>query len=146
MSESKDYAAFKKHCAQPLDRIDRIENIMVTGMPDINYCMRGVDGWIELKSPKEPKRETTALFSQNHKVTQEQKNWFLQQRNAGGSAYFLIATDKRWMLIHGNWADSINEMTVNELVNVSMWHEYRPVKKPSWSELRCKLANSKTRH
>jgi hypothetical protein len=34
-----------------MDRWDRIENGVGVGMPDINYCLSGIEGWIEMKSP-----------------------------------------------------------------------------------------------
>ncbi|HET8687919.1 MAG TPA: hypothetical protein VFM18_14855 [Methanosarcina sp.] len=137
MSENKDYKKLKANALDPLDRIDRIENVILTGMPDVNYCIEGAEGWIELKSPTEPKRQSTKLFGSNHKLSQEQKNWFLRQRNSGGRGFVLICSDKRWLLIDGCHADSINEMTVEELVGVAIWIAPAPVKgKETWKLLR----------
>lgn len=136
MSESSDYQTFKRNILKPRDRLDRIENIVLDGMPDINFCSEGVECWIEQKSPKEPKRSTTTLFKSNHKISQAQKNWFKRQISAGGIAYFLIATDKRWMLINGEWADFINEMTIDRLLEIASWHTKRPSRKEKWTELR----------
>ena len=115
MAETNDYKVLKKNLPQGRDRLDRIENVVVIGMPDINFCSENVECWIEQKSPKEPVRGTTRLFGSNHKVSQDQMNWFKRQLDAGGNAYFLIVTDKRWMLIGGELADEINNMTVDEL-------------------------------
>ncbi|HEY6019199.1 MAG TPA: hypothetical protein VIY48_04650 [Candidatus Paceibacterota bacterium] len=139
MSESKDYQTLKKHALEPLDRIDRIENFLVIGMFDSNLCVEGAEVWVEFKSPVEPKKPTTALFGSNHKLSQEQKNWALRQRNAGGKCYILIATDKRWMLIDGIHADGLNEATVGELIKWSKWHATKPIKKPQWKLLRLAL-------
>lgn len=137
MAESTDYKNFKKNVPQAGDRLDRVENPLVTGMPDINFCSEGVECWIEQKSPTEPKRSTTALFGSNHKVSQDQANWMLRQRQAGGRCYFLIATDKRWILIAGGLADKINTMTVAELVDNSLWSTMKPVReKEQWTTLR----------
>lgn len=142
MSESTDYKALKRNVFHPLDRLDRIENVVIVGMPDTNYCIGGSEGWIELKSPAEPKRSTTRLFGSNHKLSQEQMNWLLRQRNAGGLAFVLIATDKRWLLIEGAYADEINGMTVTELVGVALWHEMKPIKgKEKWTKLRRLLSS-----
>lgn len=121
MSEKTDYKLLKKHLPKRSDRIDRIENLVVAGMPDINYCIDGIDGWIEMKSPKEPLRESSKLFADNHKLNQDQKNWFLRQYNAGGRAFILICTDVRWMLIDGSLADIINDMTGDELWKIANW-------------------------
>lgn len=143
MAESNDYKTFKKNVPQLTDRLDRIENVVVTGMPDINFCSGGVECWIELKSPKEPVRTTTRLFGSNHKVSQEQSNWMLRQRRAGGRCYVLIATDKRWILIGGGLADKINDMTVEQLIDNAVWHTNKPVKeKEQWTHLRNALRRS----
>ena len=145
MSESADYKRLKKNWCEPRDRIDRIENIVGTGMPDVNICASGIEFWVEQKSPKEPKRSTTILFGSNHKLSVEQKNWFLRQKNAKGRAFVLICSDKRWMLIDGKFADDINNLTVEELINIATWHEPEPIRgKEKWMNLRkAMLANIK---
>ena len=134
MSESNDYQTFKRNVPGPRDRLDRIENVVVNGMPDINMCIEGVELWIELKSPTEPKRATTRLFGSNHKLSVDQKNWFLRHRTAKGFAYILIATDKRWILINGKDADLVNDLTVLQLLELSIWCASKPVR--SWEDLR----------
>lgn len=143
MAESTDYKTFKANVPQPGDRLDRVENVVVTGMPDINFCSGGKECWIEMKSPTEPKRSTTPLFGSNHKVSQDQANWMLRQFRAGGRAFFLIVTDKRWILISGAFADEINKMTVAELVESARWTTTKPVKdKEQWTLLRNALRSS----
>jgi len=141
MAESKDYKVFKRNVLEPLDRVDRIENFLVIGMPDVNCCIDGTEAWLEFKSSVEPKRATTSLFGSNHKLSQEQKNWALRQRNAGGRCFILIATDKRWMLIDGKHADGLNEMTITELEAIATWVAVLPIKEKQWKMLRSKLAN-----
>ena len=135
--ESNDYQTLKKNMPQPGDRIDRVENVVVNGMPDVNFCAEGVECWLEIKSPTEPKRASTPLFGSNHKISQDQKNWMLRQFRAGGNAWILIATDRRWMLIPGSVADQVNSMAVDALLAVSFWHTTKPVKdKTQWKKLR----------
>lgn len=137
MAESVDYRAFKRNVVEPLDRLDRIENCMVLGMPDTNYCGDSKECWIEFKSPKEPVRPTTKLFGSNHKLSIEQRNWMLRQRNAGGRAFVLIVTDKRWLLLDGIHADRINDMTVPELIEAALWHAVKPIRsKEQWKQCR----------
>ena len=93
MPESNDYKVLKKNLPTGNDRLDRVENFVVAGMPDINFCSEGKESWIEQKSPIEPKRQSTKLFGSNHKISQDQKNWFLRQMKAEGNAYFLIVTN-----------------------------------------------------
>lgn len=137
MAESNDYKTFKNNVPTLHDRVDRVENGVVVGMFDVNYCFGGVEGWIELKSPTEPKRPTTKLFGSNHDVSQDQANWCLRQIKAGGKAFVLIATNKRWILIDGKHTDEVNRLTVSELIELSEWNTTKPVKdKNKWKQLR----------
>jgi hypothetical protein len=136
-TEKKDYQILRRNMTKPMDRIDRIENIVGVGNPDINFCAEGVECWIELKSPKEPKRATTPLFGSNHRLSQDQKNWLLRQRNSSGKGWILIASDVRWLLIDGKYGDELNGMTVVELIRVSTWQMLRGDKdKTKWTKLR----------
>lgn len=137
MSERNNYQAFKEHVIGLRDRVDRIENGVSVGMPDVNVCIEGRESWLELKSPTEPVRPTTPLFGSNHRVSQEQANWMLRQRRAGGRCYFLIVTDRRWVLVDGVHADRLNKMTVEELLLESMWAAPKPIRdKELWTQLR----------
>ena len=139
MSEKNAYKTFKKNVLHPcFDRVDRIETRTVQGVPDINLCLQGGhEMWIEIKSPTEPKRASTPLFGSNHKVSQEQKNWFHRQLTAGGQVFFLIYTDKRIILLDGIYYDEINEMLLSEILDKANWHSIKPVKrKEEWKRLR----------
>ncbi len=111
----------------PHDRMDRVENVLVDGMPDVNACVHGYEFWIENKQPKEPKREDTPLFGSNHKFSQEQMNWFLKQRQAGGFAFAFVWTDKRGILLTDHQVQIANQQTVIELIDDSIWHGVKPV-------------------
>lgn len=136
MSEKATYALVKKNLAREQLRLDRVENMLVEGMFDFNYCCEGVEGWIEIKHPKEPVRATTPLFGSSHKVSQSQKNWALRQRQAGGRAFFLIGTEARLLLIDAKYADQLNEMTLQNIVARSIWLAKKPIEKQHWAELR----------
>lgn len=144
MSEKKDYQLFRKNVCEANDRVDRIENFIVNGMPDINYCFDGFECWIEIKSPKEPKRESTSLFGSNHKLSIDQMNWFLRQKNAGGKGFIFIKTDKRAMIIEQDYADFINLATVNQLIEIALWHEKEPIGKDKWKDLKQRLISTKS--
>ena len=113
----------------PGDRTNRLENLVSEGMPDVNCCLiLGYEVWIEIKSPTEPKRPSTSLFGSNHNVSQEQKNWFKEQVDAGGRCYFFIDTDRNRFLVHGKWADALNELTVAQIREMSKWHASKPMR------------------
>lgn len=141
MGEKASYNAMRKGIMQRRDRIDRVENIVVDGMPDVSMCLVGIgDVWIEDKSPREPKRPTTRLFGSNHRLSVQQINWLLVQKQAGGRCFVFIDTDKRRLLIDGKHADSINEMTVAELIEISVFHSPKPMDKKEWARFRKSLA------
>lgn len=128
MSESNEYKWLRTNIVRPPNRIERIENVIGVGTFDCNYCVRGDEGWLEIKAPTEPKRPSTPLFGSNHKVSQDQANWALSQRKAGGRAMFWIGTDRRRLLMSGSLADQLNKMTVTELVEESLWHRLKSVR------------------
>lgn len=139
--ESRSYRVFRQYVIGPRDRCDRVENLTMAGMPDVSYCINGQDGWIEFKSPTEPKKASTPLFGSNHRLSQAQMNWFLRQRNAGGHGWILVCTERRWMLIDGClYADEINDKTVDELYAMADWKAVRPIIKESWDNLRAILS------
>jgi len=134
MTEKNDYQLLRRHLAGANVRIDRIENLLVEGMPDINICIEGTESWIELKSPKEPKRYNTRLFGSAHRLSREQMNWFHRQKAAGGKCWIFICTNKRLMLVDGAFADHVNHMTVGELIAVAKWHA--PRRNKQWKLLK----------
>ena len=121
MSESNEYKWLKANVFKSPARFERIENVLVAGTLDANYCIKGCEGWIEIKAPREPKREGTPLFGSNHKLSQEQANWILAQRRAGGRAFIWVGTDKRRILLPGMVADHLNEMTMAEILEAAWW-------------------------
>ena len=136
MGEQADYKMLRMRMKQPLDRLERIENVVGVGTPDVNYCIEGMEGWIEIKSPTTPKRKGTPLFGSNHKLSQDQKNWFKRQCNAEGNGFILICMKSRWLLIDGCWADKVNDLTVMELIDISTWHVNTPIYTGQWETLR----------
>lgn len=140
MSEKNDYHRLRQHLLKPLDRIDRIENGVGVGMPDINFCADGKECWIEQKNGIEPARPATPFFGSNHKLSQDQKNWFKRQVDAGGRCFVLVATNKMWYLVEGKWADHLNDWTVDGIAVVAVWSTPNPIRgKDKWESLRAAL-------
>lgn len=141
MSEKNAYLRLKERVSRPSDRWDRVENGIVVGMPDVNYCILGTEGWVEIKSPEEPARPTTSLFGSNHQVSVDQCNWMLRQANAGGISWLFIVTRQRLMLLPGQRVGKmgilINKLRVNELEDMAAWRTLNPVMDPlRWADLR----------
>lgn len=137
--EQNAFQRLKSKILRPKDRFERVENGLLVGMPDINYCFSGIEGWIELKCPIEPVKPNTALFASNHPISLEQRNWFLKQDNAGGRGFLCIITDSRALLIAGLRASvaDINELPVADLERVSLWNALVPIRDPlRWVDFR----------
>lgn len=147
--EARFWATLKKKLPLPGDRLDRVENSVMSGQPDVNGCLASEDVWIELKAPTEPKRATTPLMTSNgnHPLLPSQINWFIAQRQAGGIAFVLIRTDKRLMLLRGtDHAERINVMTVEQMVEASLWWTSFPVAALEWRLLRNVIFTASRRH
>ena len=124
-NETSVYKKIRANICGPTDRMERVENGLIAGMPDVNYCLDAQEGWMEIKSPTEPKRASTALFASGHPVSIEQINWMHVQHMAGGVSWLMIGSDKRMLMIHGGRVAAlvhrINEMTVSELEKIAEW-------------------------
>ena len=132
MSEKSAYKTFRN--AVPLGaRLDRVENIVCAGMPDVNLCLDGVELWLEFKAPTEPRRASTPLFGSNHKILTTQINWFSRHIRAGGRGGFIISTDKRWIYTDGTHAAVLNDLPVSEILRIASWTS--PRRNVSWNKL-----------
>ena len=80
--------------------LERIENAAGAGTPDVNYCIRGTAGWVELKYIDEwPKREDT-LVAVDH-FTKEQRIFLHNYSMAGGRCFVWIQVDGEYFLFDG---------------------------------------------
>ena len=81
--------------------IQRVESGSTSeGIPDVNYCLRGVEGWLELKVGTITKRDP-------HLVTlglrPAQAFWLARRARAGGRASILAAIPPTEPLLTGRW-------------------------------------------
>jgi hypothetical protein len=126
---------------RPGDRLDRVENAVISGQPDVNGCLQGEDVWVELKAPTEPKRAATPLMTSNgnHPLLQTQINWMARQQQAGGIAFILIRTDKRMLLVDGTkyaTGHHFNRYTVEQMERIALFRCDVPTKQEDWRLLR----------
>lgn len=137
--EARLWQLVRENLWRPSDRLDRVENAVISGQPDVNGCLSGEDVWVELKAPKEPKRSTTRLMTAggNHVLLQSQINWFARQKQAGGIAFILVRTDRRMMLVDGTkHGDRFNDMTAGEMADASLLVVPVPTPIEDWRLLR----------
>ena len=118
MSEKNLWQYCRRHMA---DRgiLMRIENAFYKGVPDVNFLIGGIEGWLELKFLHEfPKKENTPVKIPH--FTQEQKLWHKERwENHGLTAmllqvndyYFLFVSDKIALVGHLSKRGLINNAT-----------------------------------
>lgn len=143
-NESASYQTLRNNAKEKGDRMDRVENMLGSGMPDLNWCLapEGIEVWIEIKTPmSEPKRKATALLSGQHQLSQEQMNWLLMHHKAGGRGFVYIDAPSRRYLLPGRMGDTINGMTINELQLLSDWTAPVPTPNARWLDLRERLCD-----
>lgn len=136
-NESQSYKTLLVNCFHPRDRVNRVENVLVVGMPDVNYCVAGEEGWLEIKTPvATPIRRTTPVMGSAHALSQEQCNWLLAQKRAGGLGYIYVDAPNRRYLIDGADADKVNKASEQEMMMFCVWSCPVPTPAERWTELR----------
>ncbi len=96
---------FRKGMLAEFPRIhwQRIENVVGTGVPDINLCLNGKDHWVESKW--NPSKRYGKRFS--HPLTAQQCAWLLKRTSCGGSAWILARRMDTFKLWHGSYAREV---------------------------------------
>lgn len=85
-------------CA-PGVHIQRIENAVDTGTPDVEYCHEGRQGWIELKVAKKPARAATPVRIRH--FSKEQRLWHRDRVKSGGRSFILVQVEREYFLFTG---------------------------------------------
>lgn len=104
--------------------LERVENGVLAGMADVNYVLRGSEGWIELKAVALPARDGTPVLGPKDGVSIAQANWHRSRQQVLGKTWiFISAKPYRW-LVSGIHADHVNGWDRDELcVRSRMWYD-----------------------
>lgn len=79
---------------------ERIENAFGLGIPDVNFCVHGVEGWIELKARVSwPKKHDGPVTLPHY--TMEQRAWAKRRHRAGGRVWWLLKVGEEYVLLKG---------------------------------------------
>lgn len=94
----------------PFADLERVENRVNEGTPDVNYCLAGGrgEGWLELKDIDAwPTRADTPVRIEH--VTQVQRDWWKRRSRAGGRVFVLLRVSgtREYFLYTGLGAASI---------------------------------------
>jgi hypothetical protein len=124
MSEAGMWDTMRDKLARLPDlTIMRVENVVCDGTPDVNYCLGGVEGWIELKHRADPpKREATPVFPDGLGLRFAQKLWLAERAASGGRCWIMSRVGRgTWLIHHGSWAFTFNHMSMKELEETATW-------------------------
>lgn len=148
MSSEKTFRAYMAKGLKPYGHIVQIENEILVGQPDTNYCVEGSEGNIELKYISEwPKRRGNIV--RIHHYTKEQRMWIFKRAMALGSVFLFVKVVNEYFLftafpaiekvginltMHGfygqayhTWADKINFEELKEVLK--KWESFRHAEK-----------------
>lgn len=75
------------------------------GFPDVQFCMRGKMGMLELKRINKRPARANSIIPLG--VTREQKRQLVEGRNAGGSFWLLASVENNWYLFDPLVMDSL---------------------------------------
>lgn len=114
---------------------DRLENNPVPGMFDVNFCINGVEGHIELKFRADvPKREGTAVFKQKG-LRDAQILWGTKRLEAGGRLFVLAQVGRMLYLCPGSYIllREFNEMPLTRINSWADWSAGPTITTAEWS-------------
>ena len=114
----------------------RLEFNPEAGIPDVDYCVHGEEGKIELKHVnRRPSREGTAVFT-NGGLRDQQVVWIHQRVRHGGRVWILPQIGERLFLVPGSYCRGFNGMTYHQIEKVAVWSNNERVIMPEeWANL-----------
>ena len=117
MSENNFWRYIKNHM-KGIGIFTRIENSFFKGIPDVNFLIDGIEGWIELKyREKFPVRTNTPIRLQH--FTKEQKLWHKNRVENGGRTFLFVKVDKTYYLFKGKNIQLVGDMNRKEMKSKS---------------------------
>jgi hypothetical protein len=96
-------------------RLERIENLVGVGIPDVMALSGGVVTWCELKAITQPPTRATTRVLGDRGLNQDQKNWHLDWQQHGGRSCIVIGVGRELFAIGGQHADVVNEFNLAQL-------------------------------
>lgn len=106
--------------------MERIENAVASGRPDVDVMWRGITIPIELKArPNPPIKSTTPVLGVNG-LNLNQLNWWLRWQQNLGRGFILIGISNCTMYaVPGRYSESVNFMTLKQLKPFEVaWREF----------------------
>lgn len=90
----------------------KVQDAFNAGLPDVDFCLHGVAGKLELKYVKEyPKRASTTV---KVATSPNQKRFLAEWAGAGGIALVLVGVDHDWYLLDEADADDLTRRELED--------------------------------
>lgn len=126
--ENRLWAWLSKVKETPRLAIERCENAVSTGTPDVTVCYEGASAFIELKSAARPKRATTPV---RFPTRDGQVDWHTAWWEAGASTWWLVQVgqghERSIYMLAGHWGEQLHKgMTELDLAAVSVLRSPKP--------------------
>lgn len=79
---------------------ERVENMVSVGTPDVDYCINGRAGKIELKyAPRDPVRSSTPVLGPGNGMRRSQIVWAVRRMHSGGRIFLCVGSPSAsWVL------------------------------------------------
>ena len=119
----------------------RMEFNPEAGIPDVDYCIKGTEGKIELKyAAAAPVRLNTAVFT-NGGLRDAQVAWIYTRVRYGGRVWILPQIGELLYLVPGKYCRQFNNMTLHQIEKASAWaSDERQISAKDWHQLLAILA------
>lgn len=99
--------------------LERVENLVGSGMPDVLAVSGGVVTWCELKAvDAPPARVTTPLLGASKGLNQEQANWHLTWQAHGGRSCVIIGCSSSVYMLPAEHVQTTNSRTLGEMPEI----------------------------
>jgi hypothetical protein len=100
--------------------LERVENLVGEGTPDVHGCKRGTHAWIELKARAAlPKRMSTPLLTKVD-FPHEQIGWHEEYALRGGRSFIIVGIGsgraRTFMVVPGNAARVLIQMPMQAAI------------------------------
>lgn len=104
--------------------LERIENGVSAGRPDVDLMWRGIVLPFELKVGTYPKRPSTPILGKSG-LNQNQLNWWLTWRKHGGQGFILVGVEQDIFLVPGKYSEQVNDFTHADMAEFyCQWNEF----------------------
>lgn len=103
----------------------RVENTVQVGTPDVNFCLGGLDVWLELKQLDDwPKREKTRVVLG---MREGQAPWIIKRTIAGGLAFVFAQIGREYFLYEAFAVNRLDTLNQQEMRDQAVWTGRQPL-------------------